>query len=304
MKLKLHLFLTAIFLAICSSCSKEDVMLYHPEPIRYWLLEHVDYPDTKAGLVNRTDVTLSYSNDDQIETIDNLNADYIMINYSSDLIEYAKSNDYGTYIYYDSLLIKVNSNKQATSALHLTYREADNEKVRTQNDSTSFIYNADGYLIRMERFNRSGDEVPTYWENYSFVNGNLSEIISSAGYKHVYSYTDQEYEPVSSYCYEMPFNTISISNWGGCWLLTNCRFLSDYLGKKSANNVASVVIFKDVKEGSTPTEYASITYDFLYDEKDLVSSVEIKGMVEEIEIPTNFVTNFSYLERKIHVSEE
>lgn len=299
MKLNLHHIFTAIIILVSFSCSEKDILLYHPEPLKYWLIEHVDYPEAKVGLVNRNDVSLYYSNDDQVKIIDNEDSDYIMVNYNPELIEYAKSNDYGTSIYYDSLLIRINPNKQAISALHVTYKETEEQKVRTQNDSTSFLYDTEGYLVRMERFSKAGDKTPTYWENYTIQNGNLSEIISSAGYKHVYIYNEEKYTPVSSYCYEMPFNTISITNWGGCWLLTNCRFISEYLGKRNKNNVAGVKIFNDVKEGKTPTEYANISYDFIYNEKGLVSSVDIRGMINKEAIPEGFTTVFSYLEKTV-----
>lgn len=303
------LILTTIFL----SCSDEDIRLYHPEevvppepdpdpepePQKFWLLEHVDYPDGTVGLVTRGDVTLSYSPDYLITTIDNLNSDFIKVNYKNDLVEYSRVRESGNIIYYDSLLIKINSDKRATSALHVTYRESQGVKVQTQNDSTYFGYNGEGYLIRMERFDQSGDLIPTYWEDYTFQGGNLTEIISSAGYKHVYTYNEQDYSLASSFAYEMPFNTLSINNWGGCWLLTNLRYLSAYLGNRSKNHVDRVLIYQNAAVGQASTEYADITYDYIYDEDKQVVEVEIEGFVNGNKIPENYITTFSYIEETI-----
>lgn len=285
-------------------------MLYHPmeevpepEPEKKWLLKHVDYPNTRTGLVNRNDVTLSYNSDLKIKTIDNLNSDYIMINYNPSYITYAREYKSGESIIYDSLLVRINRSEYATSVLHVTHRETDGEKSQIQNDSTFFDYNAENHLIRIERYNRSGDEKPTYWEDYTFTNGNLTEVISSAGYKHTYTYNNQVYSLTSSYCYEVPFNTISISNWGGCWLLTNCRFLSDYLGKKSLNNISHVTIYKNAKEEQTPELYADIDYDYTYDENDLVVKVKLTGSANGTDIPEDYTTLFSYIEEGAEESE-
>lgn len=302
MKVFTYFIASIIFTFICVSCADQDIRLYHPEeekpePVKHWLLKHVDYPDERLGLVSRADVSLSYNTKLEIETINNRNSDSISINYNPDYITYAREYKSGEAMVYDSLLVRINLNKQATSALHVTYRENKGSKVQIQNDSTFFGYDAEGHLIRMERFNRSGDKTPTYWEHYTFAEGNLTEILSSVGYKHVYTYNEQVYSLTSSYCYEVPFNTISISNWGGCWLLTNCRFLSDYLGKKSVNNISSVTIYKEGK-GEEPTQlFASLNYEYGYDEYGLVVDVKITGSVNGSEVPENYVTKFSYIEK-------
>lgn len=310
MKTLTYFTLAFIFAIACFSCASEDIRLYHPEeekpepepepepePVKHWLLKHVDYPSDKLGLVTRSDVTLSYNSELQIGAIDNQNSDYITINYTLDSITYAKDYKSSTSMVYDSLLVRINATKQATSALHVTYRETDGTKIQTQNDSTFFGYNTEGNLIRMERFNRSGDKTPTYWEDYTFTDGNLTEVLSSAGYKHIYTYNEQKYSLTSSYCYEVPFNTISISSFGGCWLLTNCRFLSNYLGKKSANNIGSVTIYKNAKEGQTPELLANLNYEYLYNEYELVTEVKLTGIVNGVEIPENYTTAFSYIEK-------
>lgn len=293
------------------SCSEENIMLYHPEDgnepseptQKIWLLEHIDYPSSdELGMIVRKDVTFSYTDMEWVlnliqETIGNS----IKVDYKDNEVIYSMKRGIGLYIYYDSLLVRINNDKFAESALHRTYRELLQEegasKERIQNDSSYFAYDGAGYLKRLERYNVSGAQIPTYWEEYSVTNGNIIEIKTSANFRHIYTYDNLEYSIPSGYCYEMPLNTVSISK-GGCWLLTNLTFLSEYLGKRSKNNVIRTVIMQDMQDEDS-VRYGDITYEYSFGENKQVASVKMLGFVNDLDIPENYVTTFSYLEKEI-----
>lgn len=285
-------------------------MLYHPEeggepsePVqKIWLLEHIGYPsEDKIGIIVRNDVTFSYTDEVWIlKSIDDAGGSSIKVDYRANEVVYSMKREVGSYTYYDSLLVRMNKDKFAESALHRTYREAmqqeTTERQRIQNDSSYFVYDGEGYLKRLERYNVSGSQTPTYWEKYTVTNGNITEIKTSANFEYIYTYDNSEHSASAGYCYEMPLNTISISN-GGCWLLTNLTFLSEYIGKRSKNNVIRTVITQD------DIRYGDITYEYLLDENKQVASVKMLGFVNDMDIPEGYITTFSYLEKEVSVEK-
>ena len=292
--------------SILFSCSEENVMLYHPgeeEPSvptqKTWLLEHINYTSDKdLGMVVRDNITFSYTNDIwKLKSIDNEGSNLITVDYLDNEIVYSMKRQIGLYTYYDSLLIQV-KNERAESVLHRTYQElislGQSSRQKTQNDSSYFAYDGEGYLIRLERYNKSGDTTPTYWEEYTITNGNVSKILTSSNFKHTYTYDNAAHSIAASFCYEMPLNTIS-STSGGCWLLSNLPFLYEYTGTKNKNNVIRTVITKKNEES---IRYGDITYEYTIDENNQVISVKMLGFVNEMDIPDNYITTFSYLEKK------
>jgi len=311
-----------ILTTVLFSCSDETVMLYHPEeenpnpdPEKIWLLQHIDFPpDEELGIVVRDDATFSYTDGTwTLKSIDNSGGSFIKVDYRDKEVIFSMKNETTSAIRYDSLLLRINSNGYVESALHVTYNENTSEdgasKVQILNDSTSFIYDAQGYLKRLEGFNESGDEVPTYWENYTIDNENVKEISTSVGYKHIYTYDDLEHSISAGYCYEMRFNTISISQYGGCWLLTNLPYLSKYTGKRNKNNVIRTVIMQDadptqvIQAGAEQAQYADISYSYTSDENSLVTKVKMAGYINGKDIPDDYNTVFSYLEKEVEKEE-
>lgn len=301
--------LNILFLAFVigfSSCSEENIMLYHQEeeppiePVQtIWLLEKINYTSNKdLGITTRNNVAFSYT--DQVwklNGIDNQSEPLIAVDYRDNEVIYSMKREISSFFYYDSLLVRIKG-KRAESALHRTYRESVSEEqsylIRTLNDSSHFTYDNDGYLKKLERYDESGSNKLTYWEEYTVTDGNITEINTSSGFKHTYTYDNTEYSTSASYCYEMPLNTVSITN-GGCWLLSNLVFLSDYTGKRSKNNIIRTIITR----GNDSVRYGDITYEYIYDENNLVKSIQLKGFVNEMDIPDDYVTTFSYLEKEI-----
>ena len=297
MKAFSHHIIFIIVTIVFSSCKDEDIMLYHPEDETksHWLLEKIDYPKERLGLFGKNDIAFSYVNDGALATINNANSDFISLTYNNDVVAYSKVRNSGSSIYYDSLLIKLDDKKCATYALHVTYQEliANKEKERTQNDSTHFTYDKAGYLIQIDRYSVSGNKIPTYVEKYKIENENLVEVMTSLNYQYTYAYDNSEHSIPAEFCHEMPRNTYSSSR-GGCWLITSLPFLSEYLGKRSKNNVTHVTIMQNVKEGMTPVKYGDIDYAYTYDTNNLVTNIKTSGSVNGREVPENYITTFSY----------
>lgn len=297
-----------ILLPIFFSCSEENVLLYHPEeenkpsePIqKIWLLEHINYTsDENLGMAVRNNITFSYTDNTwKLKSIDSGSNSIIIVDYRNNEVVYSMKRQTELYTYYDSLLVRI-KNERAESVLHRTYRElislGQPSRIKTQNDSSFFTYDGDGYLKRLERYNKSGDTTPTYWEEYAVANGNINEIFTSSNFRHAYIYDNTEHSRAASFCYEMPLNTIS-SIKGGCWLLSNLAFLYEYTGTKSKNNIIRTII---TKEGEESIRYGDITYEYVLDKNDQVSSVKMLGFVNGMDIPDNYTTTFSYLEKEV-----
>lgn len=297
-------------LVIFSSCG-EDIMLYHerepepepePEPEYYWLLESVDYPEyNKLEMQSRDDFTLTYNDADSIIIIDNDGGDYIRVDYKDKFFSFARvRSSSATSRTSDSLLIYLNENKQIDYALHVTNTETfkDDELVsnrRTWNDSTVCKYNAEGYMTNMDHYDYSGNNNSlSYAEEYVITDDNITEVISSAGYRHIYTYDKTAYIKSASYVYEMPLNTISIKSRGGCWFMSSLPFLSaKYLGKSSVNNVSRTIIKKTERNGSE-SDYADIAYKYVLDENNMLSTATLSGTVNGERIPDDFVSKFSH----------
>ncbi|HMM03077.1 MULTISPECIES: hypothetical protein [unclassified Dysgonomonas] len=298
-------------IVIFSSCAGEDIMLYHekepepepePQPEYYWLLESVDYPESnKLEMQSRDDFTLTYNDADSIIIIDNDGGDYIRVDYKDKFFSFSRvRNSSATGRTSDSLLIYLNENKQIDYALHVTNIETfkDGELIsnrRTQNDSTVCKYNAEGYMTNMDHYDYSGNNNSlSYAEEYVITDGNITEVTSSAGYHHIYTYDKTAYIQSASYVYEMPLNTISIKSRGGCWFMSSLPFLSaKYLGKASVNNVSRTVI-KKIDRNGVESDYADIVYKYVLDENNMLSTATLSGAVNGQNIPDNYVSKFSH----------
>ncbi|MFV0420524.1 MAG: hypothetical protein ACK5KT_17595 [Dysgonomonas sp.] len=303
-------------LSLFFSCSEENIMLYHPEegnepsdpPQKVWLLEYIDYPSLNdLGMIVRNDISFSYADEDwTLKLIEEVGNNVIKVDYKAGEVIYSMTRNMGLYTYYDSLLVRINNDKFAESALHRTYRESAQQenasKIQMQNDSSHFTYDDMGYLKRLERYNVSGDQIPTYWEEFTVIGGNIVGIKTSANFRYIYTYDNSEHSIPAGFCYEMPLNTVSISK-GGCWLLTNLTFLSEYLGKRSKNNVIRTVIMQDTQDGDS-VRYGDITYEYSSDENEQVASVKMLGVINSLDIPENYITVFSYLEKEIESVEK
>lgn len=301
-----YIFCILSVIVIFSSCG-EDIMLYHerepePEPEYYWLLESVDYPEyNKLEMQSRDDFTLTYNDADSIIIIDNDGGDYIRVDYKDKFFSFARvRGSSATSRTSDSLLIYLNENKQIDYALHVTNTETfkDGELVsnrRTWNDSTVCKYNAEGYMINMDHYDYSGNNNSlSYAEEYVITDGNITEVTSSAGYRHIYTYDKTAYIKSASYVYEMPLNTISIKSRGGCWFMSSLPFLSaKYLGKASVNNVSRTIIKKTERNGSE-SDYADIAYKYVLDDNNMLSTATLSGTVNGERIPDDFVSKFSH----------
>jgi hypothetical protein len=286
------------------SCSDDDIMLYHPEeepstPSKTRLLQKVDYPEGGLQLADRQDLTFSYTAGLLVKQITNLQLEVLNVDYKEGWVFYSRIRQSSTENnIYDSIQVKLDKNKRAMYALHGTYieyiDEDGNPKIEPgQVDSTAFIYDAEGYLKQLKRYSSSTSEVPTYTETRTIQNGNITEIMTSSMYKYTFTYDNQEHSIPAGFCYEMPGNTHSLIK-GGCWTLANMAFLSDYLGKRSSNNVINAVITRNYEIGYV--DYANISYTYTFDENELVTQVKMTGIVGETQIPDNYITTFSYIE--------
>lgn len=293
------------------SCTGDDLMLYHekepepepePEPEYYWLLESVDYPEyNKLEMQSRDDFTLAYNDADSITIIDNDGGDFIKVDYKDKFFSFSRiRSSLATSRTTDSLLIYLNENKQIDYALHVTSTDTfkDGELTsskRTWTDSTACKYNTEGYMVNMDHYDYSGSQrLLTYAEEYVITDGNITEVTSSAGYHHIYTYDKTKYTLSASYVYEMPLNTISIKSRGGCWFMSSLPFLSaKYLGKSSVNNVSRTVI-KKIDRNGVESDYADIEYKYVLDENNMLSTATLSGTVNGQSIPDNYVSKFSH----------
>lgn len=298
MRFLAHYTIITLLVLLFISCSEDTVKLYHDRENveHYWLLEKVQYSNTEYGL----NKAFSYTNDDVKRIIDIKNSDLITIDYlEGNVISYSKIRNLGSINIYDSLLVKINGDNRAAFAYHVTYNEniANEVKAQTQKDSTAFTYNSAGYLVQLDRYNNTDPSSdPTYWEKYTIENNNLTLIETSSNYIFNYSYDNQPYNNITAFCYEMPFNTKSLSQ-GGCWLLTNLSFLSEYLGKKSNNNIESIIVTQHSAAGGN-NQITNISYNYTFDENRNLIGATMSGTINTEQIPENSVISFSYLEKE------
>lgn len=305
----LVLTLLSLFLLFALfSCSDDDIMLYHPKPepeppTIIYLLDTVDYPADRFGLADRGDLAFTYDDDNEMNSIETIDVEtYNIDNLSNNLIAYSKQRESSTTITYDSLLIQLDNTGKALYSRHVTYskpKDSEDPPRRSQNDSVHFTYNGAGYLTKMESFSVAGGQSPRYTEEYTIDNGNRKGITvtRSNGEVHSYSYTydNTEYYPVAKYAYEMPFNTHS-QKLAGCIMVTNLLYFSDYLGVQNKNNITGLIITKIQQEQKS--EYANISYRYTVDEETgLVTQITIAGTVNDKELPEDYTTNLSYLEK-------
>jgi len=290
-------------------------MLYHPEPepvppTIIYLLDTVDYPEDKFGLIDRGDLAFEYDENDVMKSIETIDSEtYNIDSLENDLIAYSRTRESGSSLVYDSLLIQLDNTGKALYSRHVTYSTtvgSENPPRRSQNDSIHFTYDGAGYLIKMESFSVAGDEKPRYTEEYTIENGNrtaITAVRANTGETHIHNYTydNTDYNTVAKYNYGMPFNTNSQS-LAGCIMVSNLVYFSDYLGKPNKNNVAGLTISKTIKEVTTP--YADIAYQYTFDEETgLLSQTKITGTVNEKTLPEGYITSFHYLEKEIEIKE-
>ncbi|MDU1889429.1 MAG: hypothetical protein E6767_01960 [Dysgonomonas sp.] len=302
MKILTPYSIITLFAISLFSCSDDIVKLYHEqgEIEYYWLLEKVEYPATKYGLIDRKDIQFSYTDDETVSRINNINGDLIAVNQvDNQSIAYSKIRNLGSLKYYDTIFVTINNNDLATEAYHVIYREnvSTEEKELEQKDLTTFTYNTTGHLAKIERYENADPAVaPTYWEEYTYTNNNLTKINTSLGYQYNYTYDNLEHNPISGYCYEMPFNTYSISQ-GECWLLSNMVFISDYLGEKSQNNIKNITVTHSSAGGDNVT-ITNITYNYTFDEDNILIGAEYSGVVNSQQLPSGQITRFTYQKKE------
>ncbi|MDH6307727.1 hypothetical protein M2451_000176 [Dysgonomonas sp. PFB1-18] len=298
MKFLTHFYLSAILLTMMVSCS-EELKLYHEpeaEPPKTWIVEKVNYPEKRFGLIDRNSLVFSYDDEYQMTLLAIPQSEEYKIDKldKDKCVSYSKSRESGSTIIYDSILVKLDAGGRAMYSRHVTYKETNNEgeisKERSQNDSVHFTYDAAGYLILMQSYSHAGDTQSRYEEEYVIENGNIKEISTSKGVNYTYTYDDTEYEPVTKYAYEMPLNTQSLKG-ASCILVTNLVYISDYIGKSNKNNVLSVVASKGGEQ------YAELAYAYTFDEYKLVSEVKISGTINNQTIPDDYITTFTYAEK-------
>ncbi len=298
MKLTIHYLVATLLLSVLwISCSDDDIKLYHPEPepvppTFMYLLDTVDYPEGKYGLIDRGDLAFEYDDDNVMKVIETINTEtYNVDSLENNLIAYSRIRESGSTITFDSLLIQLDNTGNALHSRHVTYSKSvssEDPPRRSQNDSIHFTYDGAGYLIKMESFSVTGGTSPRYTEEYTIVNGNRTGIKvtqTSTGIVHEYSYTydNTDYNPVGRYNYEMPFNTHS-QTLASCIMVANLVYFSDYLGKPNKNNILGLTISKTVK--NVTTEYASIAYQYTFDEETgLLIQTTITGTVNEGTLP-------------------
>lgn len=299
MKFLTHFCLSTILLTIMISCS-DEIKLYHepePEPPKTWILEKVGYPQDRFGLIDRNSLVFSYDEEYLMTLITIPESEEYKIDKldNGKWVSYSKNRETTSSITYDSILVKLDDNGRALYSRHVTYSESKDEgeasKRQTQNDSVHFTYNTAGYLTLMQSYSRAGDTQSRYEEEYVIENGNIKEISTSRGVTYTYTYDDTEYEPVTKYAYEMPLNTQSLKA-AGCILVTNLVYISDYVGKSNKNNVLTVVAAKSGEQ------YAELSYAYTFDEYELVSEVKISGTINNETIPDDYITTFTYAEKK------
>lgn len=303
MKSVIYSLSTLFFIFIITSCN-DDIKLYHPveDPEIKWLLKTVDYPTDNPGFTTRLSQTFFYTDDEQVTKITNPSAtdSLLRIDYKPSKIALSRLTKSGTTLTYDSLILKLNDKNQTEYALHVTYTEREGkEKTKSNDDSTVFVYDAAGYLIQFDRYSYTGiNSSLSHTEKHTITDGNITQIDITSGrytYKYNYTYDDKEHALPAEYCYEMPLNTSGLS---GCWLFTGMPFLEDYFGKRSKNNIIHVTAESTVNGVSTP--YGDITYNYTFDENNLVTQVEMSGTSRTGTEFENFITKFSYYKKEIY----
>ncbi len=304
MKSVIYYLTTILFFFCIVSCSDDDVKLYHPieDPQIKWLLKTVDYPEENPGFTTRYPQTFSYTDDEQVTKITNPSTtdSLLKMDYSTNKISLSRLTKSSSTTTYDSLILKLNDKMQAEYALHVTYRQQEGkEKTKNNDDSTVFVYDAAGYLIQFDRYSYTGNNSSlSHTERHTIVDGNITEINITYGrtaYKYTYTYDDKEHVIPAEYCYEMPLN---VSGLSGCWLFTNMSFLSEYFGKRSKNNVIYMTGERIANEALTP--YGDMSYEYTFDENNLVKQVEMSGTSRTGTKFENFVTSFSYYKKEIY----
>ncbi|MDR1706560.1 MAG: hypothetical protein LBR46_00985 [Prevotella sp.] len=303
MKSVIYCLYTILFLFFIASCS-DNVKLYHPieEPEVKWLLKTVDYPEENPGFTTRYSQTFFYTDDEQVTKITNPSTtdSLLKMDYKPSKISLSRITKSSSTTTYDSLILKLNDKMQTEYALHVTYRQQEGkDKTKSNDDSTTFVYDAAGYLIQFDRYSYTGNNSSlSHTETHTIVDGNITEINIISGrtsYKYTYTYDDKEHAIPAEYCYEMPLN---VSGLSGCWLFTNMPFLSEYFGKRNKNNVIHMTGERIINEAITP--YGDISYKYTFDENNLVTQVEMSGISRSETKFENFTTSFSYYKKEIY----
>jgi len=291
-------------------------MLYHPqepepevpdpepepeEPEYYWLLKTVGYPDENPGFSKRYSQEFTYTDDDMMRTIQSSKEGdaVIVIDHINDKkVSYSRIIQQNqTTTYYDSLLVVLNDQKQAEYALHVRYTErvsnGESRKSISINDSTTFVYNAAGYIQQLDHYDKTGVASSlNYYETYTVVDGNITEVLTSKNFKFTYTYDDKEHAAPSEFCYEMPRNTFNMATT--CWLMANLPFLSEHMGTRSKNNIIKAEII-NTKNDKTQSD---IKYDYTFDENNLVSQIVMSGMTDYDKTFEDYTTTFTYIEKE------
>lgn len=315
MNTKFYKLCTLFLFVFLISCS-DDLKLYHErpdepeppiivEPEYYWLLENIDYPSDLPGFITRPSQTFTYNDEDIVKVITSAKEGdpEIIVDYNADKISYSRVRESGSTTYYDSLVVVLNSRNYADYIIHLTYqeriREGEPVKTKSIDDSTAFKYDADGYLIKLESYRTTGENSSlSNTEEYTYESGNLVKSLSTARtvtYQYIYAYDDKEHARPTEFCYEMPFNVTSLGQ--SCWMFPNLPFISDYLGKRSKNNVIRTEIIRTAKEGAFEP-YADINYEYSFNENGLVTSAKLSGMGPGNKVFEDLEIRFSYLTKE------
>lgn len=308
MKSIIYFALTMLFALSFFSCSEDNVMLYHdkeepiepPKPVDVWLLTQVSH--TKEGTLpySRSDIALFYDGEDRINEFGNVGAvTNTAIQYLDNGIIITKSSTSGNVSTYDTIHIAFNAQKQAKYAVHTTYSKrslASGERVDLTNlDSTVFVYGSEDYLTQMIHYKiRNNEYYVSYEETFSVNAGNVTEMINNAGERYTYTYNQEDHKHESEFCHEMPRNVNSA--YSKCWTLQLLPIISDYLGKKSKNNVSSVNI--EYPQGtSISNKYTKIIYDYIYDDNQLMDRAKMSGLISGNTPFDNSIMTFTHTKK-------
>lgn len=296
--------LITLIILVLSSCT-DELKLYHEkeEPQIKWLLKTVGYPDENPGFTSRPIQTFYYTDNDLVNKIKNPTNDSLLkIDYKADRISLSRMAEYSNYTLHDSIILVLNTQKQAKYALHVRYYEYQNgQKTKNTDDSTIFTYDAGGYMIQFDRYSVTGvSQEPSHTEKYTILDGNIVESNTATDiykYKYTYTYDNKDHVNPAEYCYEMPRFTSSLTN---CWLFTNMSFLSDYFGKRSKNNIIRTVAERSPKKDDNYTPYGDITYEYTFNENNLVTAVKMSGVSKTNNEFVGLTTTFSYYKIEIY----
>jgi len=321
MRIALYKLFYLSLLLIFMSCG-DDMKLFHErpdipeppeppviEPEYYWLLETIDYPAEIPGFLVRQSQAFTYSDDDMVKVISSQKQGdpEVKVDYETERVSYSRIRKSGSFTYYDSLLVVLNNQHYADYILHVTHRESVDKngeviKTKTVDDSTAFKYDAAGYRTELERYGTSGkNNTLSHREEYTYVDGNLVGVysrgknLSQNQYKYVYTYDDKEHAVPTGFCYEMPLNVSALGH--SCWLFSNLSFMTDYLGKRSKNNIIRTEISRSVKEEAY-AHYADINYEYTFDENGLVVGAKLSGVGLNNEEFKDLPISFSYLTKE------